>query len=104
MHETKSGFESIQSYVWCPNSLYHTENDVDVVIMQMLDRAAPKDQILMCLEELKASKHINDSKYTKLVRFVQATAGEFVDEGLITAPQNQLPILTSGEAPQIILD
>ena len=98
MHETKSGCESIQSYVWCPNSLYHTENDVDVVIMQMLDRAAPKDQILMCLEELKASKHINDSRYTKLVRFVQATAGEFIDEGHITAPQNQLPILTSGEA------
>ena len=94
MHETKSGFESIQSYVWCPNSLYHTENDVDVVIMQMLDRAAPKDQILLCLEELKASEHINDS----------TTAGEFVDEGLITAPQNQLPILTSGEAPQNILD
>ena len=58
----------------------------------------------MCLEELNASKYIDDSKYTKLIRFVQATAGEFVDEGLITAPQNQLPILTSGEAPQNILD
>ena len=104
MHKTKSGFESIQSYVWCPNSLYHAENYVDVVIMQMLDRAAPKDQIQMCLEELKASNHINDSKYTKLVRNVLSTAGEVVDEGLITAPQNQLPILTSGEVPQNILE
>ena len=66
MHETKSGFDSMQSYVWCPNSLYHTENDVDVVIMQMLDRAAPKDQILKCIEELKASKHINDSSIPNL--------------------------------------
>ena len=51
--------------------------------MQILDRAAPKDHILMCLEELQAIKHVNDSKYTKLVWFVQAMAGEFVDEELI---------------------
>ena len=104
MCATKIGFDSLASYLWCPNSLYHPQCDVDVVIMQMLDRAASKDQILRCIEDLKTSEHINEAKYKELVRFVQATTGDLVDEGPVLAMPNQIPVLLSTEAPQNMLD
>ena len=70
----------------------------------MLDRAAPKDQILACIEDLKSNGYIDVKKYAELIRYVQAITGDPIDEGAIAAPQNQLSILTSTEAPQKILD
>ena len=104
MHDSKIGFDSPLSYLWCPNSLYHFQSDVEVVITQMLDRAAHHEHILECIEDLKTSKLIDEDRYRRLIRFVQAAVGDLHDEGAITAPPNQLPVLSSNDAPNNIID
>lgn len=94
MYQRHMAHDDPTAYVWCRHSLYHSDAcDTDVAIWQMMDRGAPQQSILDCIEDLRKNAYIDASKYKSLIALVLANTGKFIDDGELNLPANELPIV-----------
>ena len=95
----------IRAYAWKRHSLYDAEGfDIQVCVLQMLGRSAPKQEIADMLDNLYENNYLKLDKYSYWMRFLSEQSNTFIDKGSVTTKPNHTPILQSSAAPWRLQD
>ena len=91
----------LESFRWCPNTLYDMHgNDVDVCVLDMLHRAVSPTKIRLMLDSLLKHERLSVSRHRELLRLVMLRSGAIFDEDPVFPESTTQMVLTKNELPR----